>query len=141
MMSGHPDDEFFIRSLSSGPLQGGLAPRTAEVVAAFSGFGFDFVLVETVGAGQADVAIKDLAHEVVLVLMPGAGDAIQFSKAGIMEIASCFVINKCDLAGADVTAAQLRGSIGDDRPLLRVSTLRHEGIETVAEWADSLRNR
>ena len=116
MMAGKPDNNVFVRSLSSGSRQGGLAPCCQEVVSALAGFGFDVVLVETVGAGQTDVAIHGLAGNVLLMMMPEAGDAIQFSKAGIMEIASGFVINKCDLPGADATAWQLRSAVSDLPP-------------------------
>lgn len=133
MMSGKPDHDFFVRSLASGAVQGGLGPRAEEVVALLGGFGFDFVVVETVGAGQADVAIRKLTDHVVLLLMPESGDAIQFSKAGIMEIAGSFVINKCDLPGADATEAQLTGVVGKDRPIWRVSSMRNEGFDDVAD--------
>lgn len=134
MMSGMPDAEFFVRSLSSGDVQGGVAPRCNEIVHAVNAFGFDFILVETVGAGQADVAVRGLAKDIILLLMPDSGDAVQFSKAGIMEIASCFVLNKCDLAGADATQAQLLSAVGDQRPLFKVSTIRNEGLDAVADW-------
>ncbi len=134
MMSGNGDAGFFVRSLSSGEAQGGLAPRCREVVEVLAGFGFDYVIVETVGAGQGDVAVRHLTKNIVLLLMPDSGDAVQFSKAGIMEIASAFVLNKCDLAGADATHAQLIGAVGDARPIFRVSTVRDEGIDVVADW-------
>lgn len=134
MMSGTPDADLFIRSLSSGGASGGLSPHAAETLKLLNGFGFEYILVETVGAGQADVAIRELAHTTLVLLMPDSGDAIQFSKAGIMEIASGFVLNKCDLPGADATEAQLLSAVGDARPLWRVSTLRDEGIEQVADW-------
>jgi LAO/AO transport system ATPase len=133
MMTGKPDRDFFVRSLASGEVQGGLGPRAEEVVAILSGFGFDYVIVETVGAGQADVAIRRLTDHVLLLLMPEAGDAIQFSKAGIMEIAGSFVINKCDLPGADATEAQLLGVLGKDRPIWKVSSMRNEGFDQVAD--------
>lgn len=134
MMSGSPDDGFFIRSLSSGDAQGGLAPTCTQVVAILNGFGFEFILVETVGAGQGDVAVRTLTDHILLLLMPDSGDSIQFSKAGIMEIASGYVLNKCDLPGADATEAQLRGVIGDAKPLWRVSAIRNEGFDVVAKW-------
>ena len=134
MMAGSPDEGFFIRSLSSGKVQGGLAPHCREVVAALRGFKFDFILVETVGAGQADVAIRELAEKTLLLLMPDSGDAVQFSKAGIMEIADAFVLNKSDLPGADATQAQLISAVGSDRPLWRVSATRNEGLDAVADW-------
>ena len=138
MMSNDPDEDFFIRSLSSGGERGGLGVGCGAMVEAMAGFGFDFVLVETVGAGQADVEIRSIADEVLVVLMPESGDEIQFAKAGIMEIASGLVLNKCDLAGADRTRADLLTTLGDARPIWPVSTLRQEGLEPVAEWALAL---
>jgi len=133
MMTGKPDQDFFIRSLASGDVQGGLGPQAEEVVAILDGFGFDYIIVETVGAGQSDTAIKKLTDHVVLLLMPESGDAIQFSKAGIMEIAGSFVINKSDLPGADATEAQLRGVLGENRPIWSVSSMRDEGIDQVVD--------
>ncbi len=139
MMTGSPDAGFFMRSLSSGPVQGGLGPHCREIVDALNGFGFDYILVETVGAGQSDVAVRDLTDHIMLLLMPDSGDSVQFSKAGIMEIANCFVVNKSDLVGVEATEAQLRSAVGGDRPIWRVSTIRDEGIEAVTDWAESLR--
>ena len=138
MMSGKPDEGFFVRSLSSGQMLGGLSPQCEQVLALLDGFGFNVILLETVGAGQADVAIRSLARHVLLLLMPQSGDAIQFSKAGIMEIASAFVINKSDLEGADATEAQLTSALNDDRPVWRTSTPRSEGIEQVGDWVAGL---
>ena len=128
-------------SRRSRDVAGGLAPHCREVVGLLNGFGFDVILVETVGAGQADVAVRELAEHTLLLLMPESGDAIQFSKAGIMEIADGFVLNKCDLAGADATEAQLRSALGQDRPIWKVSSVRDEGIDTVADWIASLKAR
>ena len=137
MMQGEGDAEFFVRSLSSGDAQGGLAPQCREVVDVMNGFGFDYILVETVGAGQGEIAIRELSDRVVLLLMPDSGDAVQFSKAGIMEIADCYVLNKSDLPGADATQAQLLSAIGESKPLFRVSSVREEGIDAVADWIGS----
>lgn len=138
MMSPEPDDGFFVRSLSAGGQSGGLGPHMRHLVRLMSGFGLDVVLVETVGAGQADVAVRDLTPHVLLVLMPEAGDEIQFRKAGIMEIASGFVLNKADLPGADRTKAQLLAAVGSERPMWRISAMRNEGIGEVADWVASL---
>ncbi len=134
MMWGTPSDQFFIRSLSSGKVYGGLGPHCEDVVAAFKGYGFDYVLLESVGAGQSDTAIREVADRTLVLLMPESGDSIQFSKAGIMEIANAFVINKCDLPGADATAGQLLAAIGKDRPVFHTSTVRGIGIDQVAAW-------
>ena len=138
MMHGKPDAGFFIRSLSSGEMTGGLGPQCEQVLALLNGYGFDVILLETVGAGQADVAVRDLVQHTLLLLMPQSGDAIQFSKAGITEIASAFVINKCDLPGADATEAQLSGAVGDARPIWRTSTPKSEGIGPVGDWVVGL---
>jgi LAO/AO transport system ATPase len=138
MMHNRPDSGFFVRSLSSGETLGGLGPHCEQVVALLDGYGFDVILLETVGAGQADVAVRKLVKHTLLLLMPESGDAVQFSKAGIMEIASGFVLNKCDLAGADATEAQLKGAVGDDRPIWRTSTTKNEGLEAVGDWVASL---
>jgi methylmalonyl-CoA mutase cobalamin-binding domain/chain len=135
MMSNEPVEEFFVRSLSSGGVSGGLGQGCRPVVEALSGFGFDYVLVETVGAGQTDVEVAHLTEHVLVLLMPQAGDEIQFAKAGIMEIASGLVLNKADLPGAEKTRADLTATVGGSRPIWPVSTLRNEGLEPVAEWA------
>lgn len=134
MMAGQTREGYFIRSMSSGKVYGGLGPNCAEVVAALAGYGFDVVLVESVGAGQSDVAIRELVHKTIVLLMPESGDSIQFSKAGLMEIADAFVINKSDLPGADATRAHLISAVGNDRPVYTVSTLRNQGVEAVADW-------
>ena len=135
MMSSEPVEEFFVRSLSSGGLTGGLGQGCRPVVQALSEFGFDYVLVETVGAGQTDVEVAKLADHVLVLLMPEAGDQVQFAKAGIMEIASGLVLNKADLPGAEQTRADLTATVGQAKPIWSVSTLRNEGLDPIAEWA------
>ncbi len=134
MMRQEPDDQFYVRSLSSANEQGGLAPSVAGTIQLLGGFGFDVVLLETVGTGQGDTAVLSMTRDVLLLLMPDSGDEIQFSKAGIMEIASAYVINKCDLPGADTTEAHLLNAMMGDRPVWRVSSLHNEGLEQVVEW-------
>ncbi len=140
MMSGKPDEGLFVRSLASGSVHGGLGPNVADIVKLLDGYGFDVIFVETVGAGQGDVAIRELVDNIFLLVMPESGDAIQFSKAGIMEIASHYIVNKADLDGADRTEAQLLGVLGDTKPIWRVSTINGEGLPAVAEWLQSQRN-
>ncbi len=139
MMHGKPEDGFFIRSIASGEVLGGLGPQCRNVIQLLDGFGFDVVLVETVGAGQSDVSIREVVDHVMLLVMPESGDAIQYSKAGIMEIATQFVLNKCDLDGADATHAQMLSAIGDERPIWRVSTVKGEGLRAITEWVSSTR--
>ncbi len=136
MMSSEPDDGLFVRSLASSGVAGGLAPHVAEVIELLPRAGYPIVLIETVGAGQNDVEIRKLADEVALVVMPGAGDTIQYDKAGIVEIATAFVVNKADLPGADKTVKDLRDSLSDDRPIWRISALRGEGLEPICEWIE-----
>lgn len=136
MMQSEPLDGLFVRSLSSGGAAGGLAPHCDDVAALCAAGGYDVILIETVGAGQGDVEVRRLASKVLLLLMPGAGDAVQFDKAGIVEIATGFVVNKADLPGADRTVKDLRESVGDTRPIWAVCALRGEGFEPIAEWLE-----
>jgi LAO/AO transport system ATPase len=136
MMQSEPQDGLFVRSLSSAGAAGGLAPHCDDVATLCAAGGYDVILIETVGAGQGDVEVRRLASEVLLLLMPGAGDAVQFDKAGIVEIATGFVVNKADLPGADRTLKDLRESVGDTRPIWSVCALRGEGFEPIAEWLE-----
>ncbi|MEZ4607800.1 MAG: hypothetical protein R2865_13645 [Deinococcales bacterium] len=99
MMRWHQDKDVFIRSMASRGQLGGLAATTLQAVAALEAFGFDAILIETVGVGQSEVDIAQVADSTLLVLSPGQGDGVQAFKAGIMEIADIFVINKADLRG------------------------------------------
>jgi len=134
MMRNGPDEGLFVRSLSSAGQAGGLGPHTEQIARLMIAAGYPIVLIETVGAGQGDVAIRKVAQEVLLLVMPGAGDAIQFEKAGIVEVASGFVVNKADLPGADKTMRELRDALHDQRPIWRVSALRGEGLEPLCAW-------
>ncbi len=109
------DAGVFIRSMASRGSLGGLARATADVVRLLDAAGFDFVLVETVGAGQAEVDIAKAAHTTIVVQAPGMGDDIQAIKAGILEIADIFVVNKADRPGAENTrkALEMMQRLGD----------------------------
>lgn len=102
------DKGIFIRSMASRGALGGLAHRTAAFVTLLDAAGFDLILIETVGAGQAEVDIANLAHTVLVVEAPGLGDDIQAFKAGILEIGDIIVVNKADRPGADQTIRALR---------------------------------
>jgi LAO/AO transport system ATPase len=141
MMPAEPDDGMFVRSLSSSGETGGLAPKTAEIAQLLEAAGFEMILIETVGAGQNDVAVRNVADHVLLLLMPSAGDAVQFTKAGVVEIATGFVVNKADLPGADKTIKDLRDALDDDRPIWPVNSLRGEGLEPLCEWIEQTRQR
>ncbi len=111
MMRHSVDSEVFIRSMATRGHLGGLAKATGEAITIFEAAGKDFVLVETVGVGQDEVEVVKLADLILVVLTPGGGDEIQAFKAGIMEIADIFVINKADHQGAEKMERQLRAML------------------------------
>lgn len=101
------DPGVFMRSLASRGHLGGISIATGDVVGLLDAFGFDVILVETVGAGQSEVEIMELAHTTCVVLIPGMGDDIQAIKAGILEIGDVFAVNKADRDGADRTVMEI----------------------------------
>lgn len=119
------DPGVFIRSMATRGSLGGLAAATAGVVQALDAAGFEVILIETVGAGQAEVDIARLAHTTLVVEAPGLGDDIQAIKAGILEIADILVVNKADLPGAESTERALRGMLQLAHPVQRV--FQHHG--------------
>ena len=108
MLDHHTDPGVFIRSMASRGKLGGLAQTTLDMALLLDAAGRDVVLIETVGVGQDEVEIACLADVTVLLLMPGSGDDVQALKAGIMEIADVFVINKADFPGADRLEQEIR---------------------------------
>jgi len=101
------DDRVFLRSLASRGWEGGLAPSTAFMVRLFAAVGFGRVIVESVGVGQDAVDIRELVDTVVVVQVPNLGDTVQTLKAGILEIADLYVVNKADLPGSQTTVREL----------------------------------
>ena len=138
MMSAEPREGLFVRSLITRPARpagwGRIAKKISRLLTAA---GYPIVLIETVGAGQNDTEVRKLADEVLLLVMPGAGDAVQFAKAGVVEIATGFVVNKADLPGADTTIRQLRDAIDNSRPIWGVSSLRGEGLDPLCDWIEA----
>ncbi len=139
-MQDHATDSgVYIRSMSSRGHLGGLAAATPQAVRVLEAAGCDIVIVETVGVGQAEVEVASLADTTLVLLAPGMGDAIQAVKAGILEIADIFVVNKADRDGADQTVRDIRGMIalgerepGDWRPVIvKTVASREEGIDEV----------
>ena len=108
MQAHHADTGIYIRSMATRGFLGGLAPATADVATLLDAAGKDIVLVETVGVGQDEIDIVRLADVTVVILVPGMGDDVQTIKAGIMEIADIFVINKSDRDGADRVEREIR---------------------------------
>jgi LAO/AO transport system kinase len=134
------DHDVFIRSMGSRGHLGGLAWATIDVVHILDALGKDIIIVETVGAGQAEVDIVQLAETVVLLTVPGLGDDIQTIKAGIMEIGNIFAINKADFDGADRRYVELQSALnlveetsGWEPPILKVVATTGEGIEELVK--------
>jgi LAO/AO transport system kinase len=124
------DAGVFVRSMATRGALGGLAPRTLDMARALDAVGFDFVLIETVGAGQSEVDIVRAAQSVVVVEAPGMGDDIQAIKAGILEIADILVLNKADQPGADAAYRALRAMLDLGHRSERVAV--HHGRRLVA---------
>jgi LAO/AO transport system kinase len=134
MMRHTGDPGVFIRSMATRGHLGGLARAAGEVQELLDAAGFDVVIVETVGVGQSEVDIARLADATLVVLVPGMGDDIQAIKAGILEIADLFVINKADRDGADKLVSELQhmmmlgGDAGVRPPILKTVATRGEGV-------------
>jgi LAO/AO transport system kinase len=133
------DDDVFIRSMASRGHLGGLAGATADAVLFMDAFGFDVILIETVGVGQSEVAIAELAQTTLVALQPGSGDSIQVLKAGIMEIADIFVINKSDRDGAENVEREIRAmqtlaarKDGWTPPIVKTVASEGKGVEELA---------
>ena len=134
------DDGIFIRSMASRGHAGGVAEATREVVRLLDAFGMDVVLVETVGSGQVDVEIREIASTSIVVVVPHLGDEVQSLKAGLFEIADVFCVNKSDLPGAESAARDLSelvatgaGRDGWRAAVVSTSTHAPSGIEEL--WA------
>ncbi len=144
MQSHHADDGVFVRSMATRGVLGGLAPTAADVVTVLEAAGNDVVLIETVGVGQAEVDIVKWASRVALVLTPAMGDDVQTMKAGVMEIADVFVINKSDQPGADRIERQVEALLSllpDDRPgppIVRTVAVEDQGVDKLLDALDSL---
>jgi LAO/AO transport system kinase len=131
------DEGVFIRSMATRGHVGGLALAAYDAVKVLEALGMERVFVETVGAGQSEVEVASLAHTTVLVAMPGAGDAIQALKAGILEVGDIYVVNKADKEGADAVWRHLHEIAsprdGWEPPVLKTSALEDEGIEDLGK--------
>jgi LAO/AO transport system kinase len=141
-MQEHATDEgVYIRSMASRGHLGGLAASTPQAVRVLDAAGFELIIIETVGVGQAEVAIASLADSVVVLLAPGMGDAVQAAKAGILEIADLFVVNKADKPDAQHVVRDLRNMIaladradGDWKPpIVSTTATKGDGIGELAE--------
>jgi LAO/AO transport system ATPase len=129
-------ERVFIRSLSTPPGQQGLAAHIDIMLKLMQAFGFDRLFVETVGAGQGDVAVRSIADVVVLVLQPQTGDDLQWEKAGVLEIADILVVNKGDLPGSERTVTDVLEQVRftqDKMKVIKTSVARNEGIAELCE--------
>ncbi|MGH8750754.1 MAG: methylmalonyl Co-A mutase-associated GTPase MeaB [Burkholderiales bacterium] len=135
------DERVFIRSMASRGHLGGLARNASEAIEVLDAAGFDYVLVETVGAGQSEVEIAKVAATRLVVCPPGLGDEVQAIKAGILEIADAFVVNKADLPYAARTERELRAMLALRRqdpkpPVLKTVATSGEGVAALADWLE-----
>lgn len=138
------DPNVFVRSLASRDRTDGLAPAVADLSLLFDAAGYDYVAIETVGAGQDQLEIADLVHTTLLVQIPGAGDSVQMLKAGSMEIADIYVVNKADLAGSQRVARDLRSILtlapenpdGWNTPIVLTSLGGEIGFGSLADAID-----
>ncbi len=138
MMEHASDDGVFIRSLGTRGSHGGLSRATRDIVNLMDAFGFDVILIETVGVGQTELDIMAVAQTTVVVLVPESGDTIQTMKAGLMEIADLFVVNKADREGAERIQAELAGLSdmqgGDWQiPVLKTVAVKNEGLKELTD--------
>jgi len=134
------DPDVFIRSMATRGCLGGLARSTSEAAVVLDAMGHDVVLVETVGVGQDEVDVADLAHTTVVVNVPGLGDDVQAIKAGILEVGDVYALNKADHPGCEDSEKHLRGMLalretkegGWQPPLLRTVAQRGDGVAELA---------
>jgi LAO/AO transport system kinase len=148
MMEHSADRDVFMRSMASRGELGGIAASTWLVAAALDAAGYDPVLVETVGAGQAELEIARLAETTVVVEVPEMGDEIQAIKAGLLEVANVIAVNKADRPGAERSARQLRamlagagGRFASPPPILLTVATSEDGVAALADAIDADRDR
>jgi LAO/AO transport system kinase len=133
------DDDVYVRSMGTRGHLGGLSRAASDAVRVIDAFGKEIIFVETVGTGQSEVEVIEIAHTVIVVDVPGSGDDIQAIKAGIMEIADIFVVNKSDYPGADKKVAEINAMLDIDSrerqwrpPVLLTNSRTGVGIEELA---------
>ncbi len=129
------DDGVFIRSLAAMGGHGAVAKHVDTMLRLLEAFGFDVIVLETVGAGQGDTTVRDLADAVVLLLQPETGDDLQWEKAGVLEVADIVVIHKGDMPGAEHVEAQVKATLQlsdvESTNVIRVSSKTGDGIEAL----------
>jgi LAO/AO transport system kinase len=144
MMQHSVDPDIFIRSMATRGQLGGLAKATGEAISILEAAGKNFVLVETVGVGQDEVEVVKLADLILVILVPGAGDDIQVFKAGIMEIADIFVLNKADSPMTERTERQLKAMLDlgfggkSPPPVVKTVATEGKGVDNLVDEIDKL---
>ena len=147
MTAALDDDGVFVRSLASRGYLGGLSPAAVRIIDALDGAGFDIVLLETVGTGQSEIDVAEVADIRVVISAPGLGDDIQAMKSGLLEIADVMVVNKGDRPGAEQTMQQLLGALSiratmsEKVPVLKTSALNGDGVAKLVETIDDIGRR
>lgn len=137
MTAALEDDGVFVRSLASRGYLGGLSPAAVRIIDAFDAAGFDLIVLETVGTGQNEIDVAEVADVRVVISAPGLGDDIQAMKSGLLEIADILVVNKGDRPGAEQTMQQLKGALsirafdGPKPPVLRTTATSGEGVSAL----------
>ncbi|TFV90242.1 methylmalonyl Co-A mutase-associated GTPase MeaB [Blastococcus sp. CT_GayMR20] len=145
-MQEHAGDRgVFVRSMASRGQLGGLSRATPQALRVLDAAGFDVVLLETVGVGQSEVSVAGMADTTLVLLAPGLGDGVQAAKAGLLEVADVFVVNKADTPGAEQVVRDLRRMLSLDHrrggerwrtPVLKTNAVDHEGYDEVLEAVD-----
>jgi LAO/AO transport system kinase len=140
MSDWYTDPHVFIRSLATRGSMGGLHPKIIEITDLLKAFGFDHIIVETVGVGQSEIEIAGLADVTVVVMVPEAGDEVQTMKAGLMEIADVFVVNKADRPDADLFVKNLRLMLAptfskhyNEVPVVKTIASQKEGVKELLD--------
>jgi len=140
MSEWYNNSNVFIRSLATRGGLGGLNPKIIEITDLMKAAGFDYIIIETVGVGQSEIEIAGLADTTIVVLVPGSGDEIQIMKAGLMEIADIFVVNKSDYPGADLFVKELLTMLSpvfshttNEIPIIKTIACERKGIEELKE--------
>ncbi|VEG56992.1 LAO/AO transport system ATPase [Mycolicibacterium aurum] len=135
-MAAHLNDpDVLIRSVATRGHLGGLAAAVPAAIRLLSALSYDLVILETVGVGQSEIEIAAVADPTIVILNPGAGDAVQAAKAGLLEVADIVAVNKADRDGADQTVRDLRGET--DAPILKLVAAQGEGIAELLEVIES----
>ena len=139
----------FVRSMATRGQLGGLARATSDAAVILDAAGFDVIIIETVGVGQAEIEVSRTADMSLVVTMPGSGDGVQTLKAGVMEIADLFVVNKADHAGADRAVTEIETMLGLTEygpdswrpPVLQTCATDGRGVDDVLKTVDRFRDR